>query len=266
MIIIGEKINTSIKAIRPAVEAKDAKAIQEVALKQVEAGAHYIDVNCGTFSGREPELLEWLVDTVQQVIDKPLCIDSPNPEALDKALAANRNGKPLVNSITAEKERYNAILPLVLKYNTSVIVLCMDDNGMPETADERLFIAERMVKNLTKEGVELDDIFFDPMVRPVGTGSHYGVVALDTISRIVKEFPGVHTTCGLSNISFGLPGRKLINQAFLILAIGAGLDSAILDPLDKRIMSYAYAAELLKDKDPYCLNYIAAFREGRLDI
>lgn len=266
MIIIGEKINTSIKAIRPAVEAKDAKAIQEVALKQVEAGAHYIDVNCGTFSGREPELLEWLVDTVQQVIDKPLCIDSPNPEALDKALAANRNGKPLVNSITAEKERYNAILPLVLKYNTSVVVLCMDDNGMPETADERLFIAERMVENLTKEGVELDDIFFDPMVRPVGTGSHYGVVALDTISRIVKEFPGVHTTCGLSNISFGLPGRKLINQAFLILAIGAGLDSAILDPLDKRIMSYVYAAELLKDKDPYCLNYIAAFREGRLDI
>ncbi|AEE96281.1 methyltetrahydrofolate cobalamin methyltransferase [Mahella australiensis] len=266
MIIIGEKINTSIKAIRPAVENQDAGVIQEVALKQVEAGAHYIDVNCGTFPTKEPELLQWLVETVQQVTDKPLCIDSPNPNALKKALAANKNGKPLVNSITAEKERYDAILPLIVEYDTSVVALCMDDSGMPETADERLAIAERLVESLNKEGIKLEDIYFDPMVRPVGTGSHYGVVALDTISRIMKEFPGVHTTCGLSNISFGLPGRKLINQAFLILAIGAGLDSAILDPLDKRIMSFVYAAELLKDKDPYCLNYITAFREGRLDI
>ncbi len=266
MIIIGEKINTSIKAIRPAVENMDAAFIQDVAKKQAEAGAHYIDVNCGTFPFKEPELLEWLVNTVQETVDLPLCIDSPNPKALSRALKANKNGKPLINSITAEKQRFNEIFPLVLEYNTSIIALCMDDDGMPETADDRVRIAEKLLNDMTKEGVKPEDIYFDPMVRPIGTGSHYGVVALDTIRRIMTEFPGVHTTCGLSNISFGLPKRKLINQAFLILAIGAGLDSAILDPLDKKIMSFVYAAELVNNKDEYCMNYLTAFREDKLEI
>jgi cobalamin-dependent methionine synthase I len=266
LIIIGEKINTSLKAIRPAVEAMDAVAVQDVAIKQVEAGANYIDVNCGTFPFKEPELLEWLVMTVQEVVNVPLCIDSPNPKALDLALKANKNGKPLINSITAEKERYNAIFPLVLKYSTSIVALCMDDNGMPETADDRVKIAHRLVESMTKEGVKLEDIYFDPMVRPLGTGSHYGIVAIETIRRIMEEFPGVHTTCGLSNISFGIPARKLVNQAFLISAIGAGLDSAILDPLDKKIMSFVYAAELLYGKDDFCLNYLTAFREGKLEV
>lgn len=266
MIIIGEKINTSIKAIRPAVEEKDTAAIQEMAKKQAEAGADYIDVNCGTFPFREPELLEWLVNTVQEVVDLPLCIDSPNPKALAPALKANKNGKPLINSITAEKQRYNDILPLVLEHNTSVVALCMDDSGMPETADDRVKIAEWLINSMSKEGVKLEDMFFDPMVRPIGTGSHYGVVALETISRLMKEFPGIHTTCGLSNISFGIPARKLVNQAFLISAIAAGLDSAILDPLDKKIMSFVYAAELIHNKDEYCANYLSAYRQGKLEV
>lgn len=265
LIIIGEKINTSRKAIRPAVEAKDAAAIKDLAKKQVEAGAHYIDVNCGTFPYEEPELLEWLVNTVQEVVDVPLCIDTPNPKALERALKANRNGKPLINSVTAEKERYNSIFPYVVEYNTSIIALCMDDSGMPETADDRLRIAERLIESMTKEGVKLDDIYIDPMVRPVGTGSHYGLVALETIKKVMTEFPGIHTTCGLSNVSFGLPARKLINQAFLIMSIAAGLDSAILDPLDKKIMSFVYAAELLQGKDDFCMNYLTAYREGKLD-
>ena len=266
MIIIGEKINTSIKSVQSAVEAMDAKAVQDIATKQVEAGADYIDVNCGTFPFKEPELLEWLVNTVQEVVDVPLCIDSPNPKALVFALKANKNGKPLINSITGERERYNSILPLVLEYDTSIIALCMDDDGMPETADDRVKIADRLVESMAKEGVKLEDIYLDPMVRPLGTGSHYGVVAIQTIKKIMEEFPGVHTTCGLSNISFGLPARKLINQAFLISAIGAGLDSAILDPLDKKIMSFVYAAELLHGKDDFCLNYLTAFREGKLEV
>ena len=266
MIIIGEKINTSRKAIRPAVESKDAAAIQDLAKKQVEAGAHYIDVNCGTFPYEEPELLEWLVNTVQEVVDVPLCIDTPNPKALERALKANRNGKPLINSVTAEKERFNSIFPYVVEYNTSIIALCMDDSGMPETADDRLRIAERLIESMTKEGVKLEDIYIDPMVRPVGTGSHYGVVALETINKVMTEFPGIHTTCGLSNVSFGLPARKLINQAFLIMAIAAGLDSAILDPLDKKIMSFVYAAELLQARDDFCLNYLTAYREGKLEL
>jgi hypothetical protein len=136
---------------------------------------------------------------------------------------------------------------------------------MPETADDRLRIAERLIESMTKEGVKLDDIYIDPMVRPVGTGSHYGLVALETIKKVMTEFPGIHTTCGLSNISFGIPARKLVNQAFLIMAIAAGLDSAILDPMDKKIMSFVYAAELLQGKDDYCLNYLTAYREGKLE-
>ncbi len=264
MIIIGEKINTSRKDIRAAVEAKDVASIQNLAKKQVEAGAHYIDVNCGTFSFEEPELLEWLVNTVQEVVEVPLCIDTPNSEALERALKANRNGKPLINSVTAEKERYNAIFPYVIEYDTSIIALCMDDSGMPETADDRLKIAEGLIESMIKEGVKLDDIYIDPLVRPIGTGSHYGVVALDTIRKVMAEFPGVHTTCGLSNISFGIPARKLVNQAFLIMAIAAGLDSAILDPMDEKLMSFVYAAELLQGKDDFCLNYLTAYREGKL--
>lgn len=266
MIIIGEKINTSLKAIRPAVENMDAAAVQEVAQKQAEAGAHYIDVNCGTFPYREPELLEWLVNTVQAVTDLPLCIDSPNPEALRAALKAYNGPKPLINSVTAEKERFESIFPLVKEYNTSIIALCMDDNGMPETADQRVKIADWLINRMTREGVELSDIFIDPMVRPVSTGTHYGTVALETIRRVMTEYPGIHTTCGLSNISFGLPARKIINQTFLISAVAAGLDSAILDPLDKKIMSFVYSSELLQNKDEFCMNYLTAFREGKLDV
>jgi len=265
VIIIGEKINTSLKAIRPAVENKDASEVQDVAIKQAEAGAHYIDVNCGTFPYREPELLEWLVNTVQEVTDLPLCIDSPNPEALRAALKAYKGPKPLINSVTAEKERFHSIFPLVKEYNTSIIALCMDDTGMPETADQRVKIADWLINTMTKEGVDISDIYIDPMVRPVSTGTHYGAVALETIRRVMTEFPGVHTTCGLSNVSFGLPARKLINQTFLIAAIAAGLDSAILNPLDKMLMSFVYSAELLIGKDDFCMNYLSAFREGRLE-
>jgi cobalamin-dependent methionine synthase I len=266
MIIIGEKINTSIKAVRPAVENMDTEAIQQLAQKQAEAGAQYIDVNCGTFPIKEVELMEWLVKTVQEVIDLPLCIDSPNPEALEAGLKVYKGKKPLINSVTAEKQRFESIFPLVTEYNTSIIALCMDDNGMPEDTDQRVKIADWLINNMTKNGVDITDIYIDPMVRPVSTGTHYGVVALDTIKRVMTEFPGVHTTCGLSNVSFGLPARKLINQTFLISAIGAGLDSAILDPLDKKIMSFVHSAELLQGKDEFCMNYLTAYREDRLEV
>lgn len=266
MIIVGERINTSRKAIAPAVEAKDGTLIQQEAVKQLEAGAQYIDVNCGTMVDEEPEYLEWLVQTVQEATGGGLCsLDSPNPAALERALQAHR-GKPLINSITAEKERLEAILPLVRDYKTGIVALAMDDQGMPETAGERFEIAAYLVERLTKTGVALDDIYLDPMVRPVSTGGHYGRVVFETISRIKREFPGIHTICGLSNISYGLPARKLINHTFLVMATMAGLDAAILDPLDKRLISLLYASEVLLERDEYALNYISAFREGKLEF
>ncbi len=265
MIIIGEKINSTLKSIRPAMETYDVAAIQDLAKKQYEAGATYIDVNAGMFYEDEPQRLEWLVKTIQEVIDAPFSIDSPSASAIEKALKVNRNGKPIINSITDEKERYNSILPLITQYKTGIIALCMDDTGMPETVDDRVTIAERLVEKLSKEGVSLPDIYIDPMVRPVGTGSHYGVVAIETIRRVKSEFPDVHIACGLSNISFGIPARKLMNQSFLIAAMTAGMDGAILDPLDRKLMSFLYAGEALLGIDDFCMNYIMKFREGLLE-
>ncbi|NLC68443.1 MAG: methyltetrahydrofolate cobalamin methyltransferase [Clostridiaceae bacterium] len=266
MIIIGEKINSTLKAVRPAIENYDAAFIQDLARRQYEAGANYIDVNAGMFHEDEPERLEWLVKTVQEVIDAPFSIDSPNAKAIEKALKVNKNGKPIINSITDEKERYESILPLILEYNTSVIALCMDDSGMPETVEDRLKIAERIIGKLSDKGIKHEDIYIDPMVRPIGTGSHYGVVAIETIRSVKAKYPGVHIACGLSNISFGLPGRKVINQAFLIAAMTAGMDGAILDPLDKKLMTYLYATEALLGNDEFCMNYLSKFREGLLEI
>ncbi|MCR4434787.1 MAG: dihydropteroate synthase [Clostridiales bacterium] len=262
MIIIGEKINSTLKAVRPAMDNYDAAVIQELAKKQYEAGAAYIDVNAGMYLDDEPERLEWLVKTVQEAVDAPLAIDSPNPKAMEKALKAVKNHKPLVNSITDEKERYNSIMPLVVEYNTGIVALCMDDTGMPETVEDRIKIAGRLIEKLTKKGVAIGDIFIDPMVRPIGTGSQYGVVAIETIRRIKADYPGIHIACGLSNISFGIPARKLMNQAFLVAAMAAGMDGAIMDPLDRKLMALLYATEALMGLDDFCTEFMVKFREG----
>lgn len=266
MIIIGEKINSTLKTIRNAMENYDAATIQDIAKKQYAAGAAYIDINAGMFYNDEPEKLEWLVNTIQEVVDAPFSIDSPNSKAIERALKANKNPKPIINSITDEKERYNSILPLVVQYKTGIVALCMDDSGMPETVDDRVIIAERIIEKLTKEGIQIEDIYIDPMVRPVGTGSHYGIIAIETIRKVKTEFPEVHIACGLSNISFGIPARKLMNQAFLVAAMSAGMDGAILDPLDRKLMSLIYATEALLGIDDYCMNYISKFKEGLLEL
>ena len=265
MIIIGEKINSTLKSVRPAIEAYDTKVIQTLAKQQAAAGSTYIDVNAGMFVEDEPTRLAWLVETVQAVVDVPLCLDSPSAAAIEAGLKAYRGESvPIINSITDETDRYEAILPLVLQYKTKVIALCMDNSGMPETGDERYTIAKRLIEKLTAAGVKLDDIFIDPLVRPVSTGAHYGIAALDTIRRVKSEFPEAHIACGLSNVSFGLPQRKLINQTFLVAAMTVGMDGAILDPLDKKLMSFVAAAEAVLGTDEFCVEYLDKFRSGLL--
>jgi cobalamin-dependent methionine synthase I len=266
MIIIGEKLNSTLKSIRPAMESRDKQAIQDLAQRQVRAGADFIDVNAGMFHENESEVLQWLIETIQEVTDTPFAIDSPSAQAILTGLKANKNGKAIINSITAEKARYDALIPLIKQFDTKVIALCMDDSGMPETYEKRVDIARTLIKNLTSEGVALDDIFIDPMVRPVATGSHYGTVAIETIRQIKKEFPDVHIACGLSNISFGLPARKILNQSFLVAAMAAGMDGAIVDPLDKKLMSFVYASEALLGKDDYCMEFLTKFREGEIEV
>ncbi|MBZ4686539.1 MAG: 5-methyltetrahydrofolate corrinoid/iron sulfur protein methyltransferase [Clostridia bacterium] len=262
ILIVGELINTSRKAIKPAVENKDAEAIKKVAKDQDEAGAHYIDVNCGTQVFNEEETMKWLVDTVQEATKKPLCIDSPNPKAIEVGLENHKNGQPMINSITDEKERYETILPLVLKYKAKVIALCMDDTGMPETADDRIKVVDSLVPKLLDAGVPADDIYLDPLVKPVSTGDTAGLEVLDTVKYIKEKYPEVHCTCGMSNISYGLPNRKVLNWVFMIQTMTVGMDSYIFNPLDKNLMGLLYASQATLGMDQFCMQYLTAHRNG----
>lgn len=262
MLIVGELINTSRQKIKSAVEKRDSAYIQRVALDQIKAGAHYIDVNCATMMEGEPESMKWLVETIQKAGISKLCIDTPNPQALEVGLGMVENAQPMVNSITAEKQRYEAVLPLVLKYKAKVVALCIDDKGLPETAKDRIPIAEWLVENLSSAGVPEDDIYLDPLVKPIGTNASAGVEVLETIRFIRENYPKVHVICGLSNISFGLPNRKVLNQVFMVQTMTAGMDSYILNPLDKVLMGFFYASKALLGKDPYCRDYLSAYRRG----
>ncbi|EHQ90404.1 methyltetrahydrofolate cobalamin methyltransferase [Desulfosporosinus youngiae] len=261
MIIIGELINSTRKAIKQAIEERNILYIQELAKKQVEAGANYIDVNAGAFVDDEEEHLLWLIDAVQAVVDVPLAIDSADPEVIQKGLMAHK-GEAMINSVTAEKEKLEAIIPLIKKYNAKVIALCMDDNGMPNTAEERLVIVEKLCDSFASAGIGLGDVFLDPLVKPVSVNTSFGNEVLTTLEEINKRYQGIHTTCGLSNVSFGLPERKLLNQAFFVMCIAKGMDSVIIDPLDKKIMALLYASEVLVDRDKRCMAYLKAVRSG----
>jgi cobalamin-dependent methionine synthase I len=264
MIIIGELINASRKTIKAAIEAQDAEAIQKVATDQAEAGADYIDVNAGIFVGKEPEYLKWLVETVQEVTDKPCAIDSPDPVAIGAALAAHK-GTPMINSISLEKDRYDKLMPIIAGTDMKVIALCMSDAGMPQTVDDRMRIAEALVNGLVKNDIPVENIFVDPLVQPLSVDKTFGVEFINTIEKIVTTYPGIHTACGLSNISYGLPARKFMNQTFMTMAIAKGLDGAIINPLDKRMMANIIAAEALAGRDNFCMNYLKAFRSGIFD-
>ena len=264
MIIIGELINASRKAIKAAIEDQDAATIQQIAQNQAEAGADYIDVNAGIFVGREPEYLKWLVQTVQQAVDKPCAIDSPDPAAIAAALAVHK-GTPMINSISLEKDRYERLSPIVAGTDMKVIALCMSDRGMPQTVADRLEIAEQLVGGLLDKGVRVDNIFVDPLVQPVSVNNTFGMEFIDAIEQIVARFPGIHTACGLSNISYGLPARKFMNRTFMTMAIAKGLDGALIDPLDGRMMAAIVAAEALAGRDNFCMNYLKAFRAGRFN-
>jgi 5-methyltetrahydrofolate--homocysteine methyltransferase len=264
MIIIGELINASRKAIKAAIEAQDAAAIQQVAADQAAAGADYIDVNAGIFVGKEPAYLKWLVQTVQQTTDKPCAIDSPDPLAIEAALAAHR-GTPLINSISLEKARYDKLMPIIAGTDMKVIALCMSDAGMPQTVDDRMRIADELVGGLIKNNIPVENIFVDPLVQPLSVDKSFGVGFINTIEKIVATFPGIHTACGLSNISYGLPARQFMNRTFMTMAIAKGLDGAIINPLDGRMMATIIAAEALAGRDNFCMNYLKAFRAGMFE-
>ncbi|MCP4626992.1 MAG: methyltetrahydrofolate cobalamin methyltransferase [bacterium] len=264
MIIIGELINASRKAVGVAIEARDAAAIQKVAEDQHAAGANFIDVNAGIFVKKEPEYLAWLVQTVQEVVDGPCAIDSPNPRAIEAALAVHQ-GTPMINSISLEKERYENLMPIIAGTDMKVIALCMSDDGMPKTVEDRLKIADKLVNGLLQNNVKMENIFVDPLVQPLSVDDTFGTEFIEAVEQIMQKFEGIHTACGLSNISYGLPVRPFLNQTFMVMAITKGLDGAIVNPLDKKMMANITAAETLAGKDSFCMNFLQAFRAGKFE-
>ena len=263
MQVVGEKINTSRKSIAAAVEAQDVDFISEVSRKQAEAGAHYIDVNAGTFLDKEVDYLCWLVETVQNAVNLPLCLDSPNPKALAEAIKHHK-GEPMINSISLEKERYQALLPVVTERPCRVVALCMAETSMPTTVEERVQVGAQLIKELTNKGIPLEKIYVDPLVQPISVDTGMGTAVLGAIQSIMNDFPGVNTICGLSNISIGLPMRKTINRNFLALCMTSGLSAAILDPTDQELMATLLSADMLLGRDEYCESFINAYQEGRI--
>jgi cobalamin-dependent methionine synthase I len=259
--IIGEKINGTRQRVAQAIEERNTAYIQDLAVKQAKAGAAWLDVNAGTRKSKEPNDLIWLVETIQPVVDVPLCLDSANPEALAVAIRVVKR-KPMINSISGEPQRLEGILPLIAEHSCPVIALAMDGSGIPETCERRLEVVRQLVETARTHGVPDDDMYIDPLAMTLATNTDSALITLETMHAIRQEFPEVHLIMGLSNISFGLPARSYINRVFLTLALAVGLDSAILDPLDRELRAALIAAELVLGNDRHCLNYTRAYRDG----
>ena len=266
MLIVGEKINATSKRVAEAIINRDEEYIKGLAIDQADAGADYIDVNAGTGQGSGQEIsdLKWVIEVVSEVIDKPLSLDSSDPSALTAALEHYRGSDVMVNSVNAEMERLEPIGRAVAGRNASVVALVMGEGGIPATVDERLEAANTIVEYLDKQGVKQEQIYFDPLVLPISVDTEQGLVTLRTIEQIKSRYPSARTIMGLSNVSYGLPSRGMVNRGFLLMAAAAGMDAAILDPTDSRMMGVVRVADMLTGRDPACKGFIRAHRKGLL--
>lgn len=273
MLIIGEQINSSRKVIKEAISKKDAHFLIEQADLQTKAGASFIDVNCAISMEKEEEDLVWLIQTLQDATPVSISIDSPNSSAIDTALKIHR-GKPFINSITAESVKMQSMLDVLKGKDVFIIALTMDDSGIPQGSTERIKIAKQLVNSIKKAGINPDNIFVDPLAKPISSEPDEAKKFLESIKALKQD--GIKTIGGLSNVSYGLPARRVINAIFLSMAIEAGIDAAIIDPVEELTQKvikgetlsgkrFDLGKDALLAKDFYCSNYIKAFREGKLN-
>lgn len=263
-VIIGERINpTGRKKLAAEMLAGDFSRVVSDALAQVAAGAHILDVNAGVPSAEphkiEPELMVRAIQEVQAVTDAPLCIDSSVVPALIAGIKAAK-GRPIVNSVTGEEDRLEAILPVVAEYNVPVIAISNDESGISYDPKVRFEVARRIVKRAESYGIKPEDILIDPLAMPVGAVNSAGR-DLFSVVRMVREELGCNTVCGASNISFGMPSRDLLNATFVAMAIAAGMTCAITNPMEKEIRNAIYAADVLMGNDPSAMRYLTAMRQ-----
>ena len=259
-VIIGERINpTGRKILAEEMKAGDFSRVEADALAQVAAGAHMLDVNAGIPLADEPAILARAIQLVQSVTDVPISIDSSIVEALEAGLAVYQ-GKALVNSVTGEDEVLERVLPLVAKHGAAVVAISNDETGISEDPDERFKVAKKIVERAADHGIHHSDVVVDPLVMPIGAINNAGLQVMHILRRLREELK-VNTTCGASNVSFGLPNRNGINASFLNMAIAAGMTSAITSPLHAEVMQAVRGADVMMGNDPDCANWIKAYRE-----
>jgi len=259
-VIIGERINpTGRKVVLESLQTGNFEIVRKDALDQVAAGAAVLDINAGVPGADEPALIQQIIRNVLEVVDVPLCIDTANPLALVAALSIYE-GKALINSVNGEKSSLDKVLPLAKEYGAAVIGLCMDDNGIPATAEKRFAVAARIIERAAQAGIPLEDVIIDPLAMAMSADSSAGRIALDTIELVVKEF-GVNISMGASNISFGMPDRKYINATYIAMAIHAGLTCPITNPLLTEVNTAVLAADLSMGRDEYGMHWIRAYRK-----
>ena len=261
MFIIGELINGMYKDIGKAIQTKDKSIIQNKALEQIKAGADALDVNCGPASKDPINDIQWLVNTIQEVTDKPLSIDSSRTQVIESGLKVVKN-KAIINSVTADQEKLDILIPLALRYNAQLIGLTISKKGIPQNKDQRLELAAVIVASAQDKGFPVEDLYLDPIVMPVNVAQSQMKDILESLRefKIISD-PAPKTVVGLSNVSQGTCQRGLINKTFMIMAVGYGLDGAILDPLDKDLMDGAITSDLILNKHIYCDSYLDAYRK-----
>ena len=258
--IIGERINpTGRKKLAAEMAAGDYSTVEKDCIAQVEAGAHMLDVNAGIPLADEPAILAETIKLVQSLTNTPLSIDSSIVEALESGLSVYQ-GKALVNSVTGEDEQMERVLPLVKKYGAAVVAISNDETGISEDPEVRFAVAKKIVERAADHGIPAADVVVDPLVMPIGALGGAGKQAFSIVRKLRDEL-GVNTTCGASNISFGLPNRHAMNAFFLAMAAGAGMTSAIMNPLHQEEMTGIMAADVLLNTDPDCRRWIKKFRE-----
>jgi 5-methyltetrahydrofolate corrinoid/iron sulfur protein methyltransferase len=261
MIIIAEKINGSIPSVAKAIAEKDADFIRNLAKVQSDAGADFIDVCASVDMSVELETMKWLIDLVQEVSDTPIAVDSPSASICADALKfCNKPG--LVNSVSLEGDKIDIVFPVIADTKWECIALLCDDSGIPKTAEKRLEVFTGIMTKAKEYNIDQSRIHIDPLVEMLCTSEEGINVIIEVIKKIKAEYPEIHLTGAASNVSFNLPARKMINQAFVVLAMSAGLDSVILDPLNRDMRGLIYATEALLGRDEYCIEYINAYREG----
>lgn len=263
MMIIGEKINGTIPVVKKAIEEKDADFIRTRAIEQAQAGANFLDVCASTAPEVEIETLRWLMEIVQEATDVPLCIDSPNPRTIEAVFQYAR--KPgLINSVSAEGDKCEVIFPLIQGTDWQVIALTCDNNGIPRDVQTRIDIAVTLIEKAKAYGITPDKIHLDPLVIALATDNQAVSNFIVTLQKIKEIYPTIKITSGLSNISFGMPLRKVVNQNFLTIAAYSGMDSAIMDPCNRDMIASLLATEALMGRDRNCRKFADAFRKGKI--